>query len=157
MFVHSLPSGKVPAIFKLPKPKLPPWTFPATLERRQAFGSFQYRGLSIDSRAYVISQLARRPIRTPRPTCANQNAWVAITPKRPKANSIHTAAWHNWTRMPARNIIQKTVFSLIHLPASFICLWPSCYFDLGRSRHGWGDKAITKIKNVKVPRLDYYS
>ncbi len=70
---------------------------------------------------------------------ANQNAaaWVVITPKRPKANSIHTAAWHNWTRTPARNIVQKVVYSLIHFPASFICLWPSCHFDLGGgSRHG---------------------
>ncbi len=53
------------------------------------------------------------------------------TPEWSKANSIHTAAWHNWTRTPARNIVQKTVFSLIHLPASFIRLWPSCHFDLG--------------------------
>ncbi len=86
------------------------------------------RGLSIDSRAYVISQHARWPIRTPLPTCANQDAWVVITPKRSKANSIHTAAWHAWT----------AVFSLIHFPASFIRLWPSCHFDLGGSRHGWG-------------------
>ncbi len=96
------------------------------------------RGLSIDSRAYVISQHMRWPIRAPLPTCANQDAWVVITPKRLKANSIHTAAWHNWTRTPARNVVQKAVFSLIHFPASFICLWPSCYFDLGGSRHGWG-------------------
>ncbi len=53
--------------------------------------------------AYVISQHARWPIRTPRPTSANLGRWVVITPKRPKANSIHTAAWHNWTQTPSRN------------------------------------------------------
>ncbi len=31
------------------------------------------------------------PIRTPCPTCTNQNAWAFITPRRPKANSNHTA------------------------------------------------------------------
>ncbi len=36
------------------------------------------------------------------------------------------------------NIVLKAVFSLIHLPASFIRLWPSCHFDLVGSRHGWG-------------------
>ncbi len=49
------------------------------------------RVLSIDSRAYVISQHARWPIRTPRITCANQDAWVVITPKWLKANYIPTA------------------------------------------------------------------
>ncbi len=37
-----------------------------------------------------------------------------------------------------RNIVQKAVFSLMHFPASFICLWPSCHFDLGGLRHGCG-------------------
>ncbi len=85
-------------------------------------------GLSIDSRAYVISQHAHWPIRTRCPTCPNQDAWVAITPKRPKANSIHTAVWHVWTRTLHRNTIQKTVFSLMYFPDSFILFWPSCYF-----------------------------
>ncbi len=31
------------------------------------------------------------PIRTPCPTCTNQNAWALITPRWPKANSNHTA------------------------------------------------------------------
>ncbi len=42
------------------------------------------RGLSIDLPAYVISHHVRWPIRAP----------PLITPKRPKANSNHTAAWH---------------------------------------------------------------
>ncbi len=96
------------------------------------------RGLSIDSCAYFISQHMRWPIRAPLPTCANQDAWVVITPKRPKANSVHTAAWHNWPLTLARKIVQKAVFSLIHFPASFIRRWSSCHFDLGGSRHGWG-------------------
>ncbi len=87
------------------------------------------RGISIDSRAYVISQHACWPIRTPSPTCANQDAWVVITPKWPKANSMHTAAWHAWTRTPPLNFDHKAVFSLLHFPASFIRLWPSCHFD----------------------------
>ncbi len=41
---------------------------------------------------------------------------MVITPKLPKANSIHT---------PPLNIVQKAVFSLIHFPTPFIC-------------HGWG-------------------
>ncbi len=85
---------------------------------------------SIGSRSYVISQHAHWPIRAPLPTCANQDAWVVITPKRPKANSIHTATRHAWARAPTRNTIQRAVFSLIHFPASFIRLWSS--------RHGWG-------------------
>ncbi len=31
---------------------------------------------------------------------------------------------------PSRNIVQEAALSLIHLLASFIRLWPSCYFDL---------------------------
>ncbi len=74
------------------------------------------RGLSIDSLAYIIIQHARWPIRTLHPTYANQDAWVVITPRRSKGNSMHTAAWHNWTRTPALNIVQKDLFSLIHFP-----------------------------------------
>ncbi len=98
------------------------------------------RGPSIDSRAYVISQHVRWPIRTPPPTCVNQDAWVVITTKRLKANSIHTATRHAWTRTLARNTVQKAVFSLIHFPASFIRLWPSCHFEgvEGGSRQDWG-------------------
>ncbi len=96
------------------------------------------RRLSIDSRAYVISQHARWPIRTPSPTCANKDAWVAITPKRPNAISIHTSAWHAWTRTPPLNFVLEAVFSLIHFPASFIRLWPFVPFWFGGSRHGWG-------------------
>ncbi len=37
-------------------------------------------------------------------------------PKRPKANSIHTAARHAWTRTPARNSVSKSIY--IHLSGS---------------------------------------
>ncbi len=83
------------------------------------------RGLSIDPRAYVISQHARWPIRTPRPTCT----WVVITPKRKKVNFIHTDAWHYWTRTPACNIVQKAVFflntfsRLIYVPMAIVPFW----------------------------------
>ncbi len=63
---------------------------------------------------------------------------MVITPKRPKANSIHTAAWHAFTRTSPLNFVLPAVFSLIHFPASFIRLWPSSHSDLGGSRHGWG-------------------
>ncbi len=94
------------------------------------------RGSSIDSRGYGISQHVHWPTRAPLPTCANQDAWVVITPKRPKSNSIHTAACHAWTRTPSLNIVQKAVFPSVHFPVSFIRLWPSCHSDLGVSRHG---------------------
>ncbi len=29
-------------------------------------------------------------------------------------------------------------FRMLYFPASFICLWPSCHFDLGGLRNGWG-------------------
>ncbi len=103
-------------------------------------------GLSIDSLAYVTSQHARWPIRTPRPTCANQDAWAVITPRWPKANSIHTATRHAWTRTPARNTAQKAVFSLIHCPASFIRLWPSCHFDLGGIQTWFGAVCRTTLQ-----------
>ncbi len=74
-------------------------------------------GLSIDSHAYVISQHARWPTRTPRPTCANQDDWVVITPKRPKANSIHTATWHAWK--PPLNIVRNAVIFPPHLVIVF--------------------------------------
>ncbi len=89
------------------------------------------RGLSIDSRAYVISKHVHWPIGAPLPTCANQDAWVVITPKRPKANSFDTAARHAWTRTPPLNSVLKAVFSLIYFPASFMRLWPSCHSALG--------------------------
>ncbi len=101
---------------------------------RSLFGS----GISINSHAYVISQHARWPTRTPPPTCANQDAWVAITPKRPNASSIHTAAWHAWTRTPPLKTVQKAVFSLIHFSASFILPLAIVPFWLGGSRHDWG-------------------
>ncbi len=47
--------------------------------------------LSIASHANAKSLHALRPIRMPLPICANQDACVVITPKLPKANSIHTA------------------------------------------------------------------
>ncbi len=50
-------------------------------------------------------------------TCAYQDAWVVITPKRPKANSIRSAAWHAWTRTQPRNIVQKSVFSEYIFPS----------------------------------------
>ncbi len=84
--------------------------------------SLLIRGLSIDSRAYVISLHARLPIRTLRPACANQEAWVVI-----RANYNHTAAGHAWTRKLPRNIVPKAVFSLIHFPASLIRHWSSCH------------------------------
>ncbi len=81
------------------------WKLPHCQQKSQQTGTFSChlclhacnrslfaRGLSIDSRACVISQHARWPIRTPCPTCANQDALVVITPK---ANSIHTVAWRN--------------------------------------------------------------
>ncbi len=63
-------------------------------------------GVSTDARACVISQRARWPIRTPRPTCANQAAWVVIRPKQSKANSIHTSSWHAWSRTLARSTVR---------------------------------------------------
>ncbi len=82
------------------------------------------RGLSIDSHAHVIRQHARWPIRTPHPTCANQDAWVVITPKRPKANSIDTAAWRALRRTPSLNFVSKAVFSrLIYLPLTIVPFW----------------------------------
>ncbi len=78
------------------------------------------RGLSIDSRAYVISLHAGWLIGTPSPTCTNQDAWVVITPKQPKANSIHTAAWQTWTPTPVHSTGKKALVYLIQFPAPFI-------------------------------------
>ncbi len=55
------------------------------------------RVLSIASRINFISLHALWPIRTPCPICTNQDTSAVATPKRPKANSIHTAARHAWT------------------------------------------------------------
>ncbi len=93
--------------------------------------SFFARGQSIDPRAYVISQHVHWPIRPPLPACANQDAWVVITSERPKANSIDTAAWHAWTRRQPLNFVFKAVFPLIHFPALFMRVCPSCHFDMG--------------------------
>ncbi len=67
------------------------------------------RRSSIDYRAHVINQHAHMAIRTPRQTCANQDAWVGITSMRPKANSIHTATLHKWTRTPVGKFQYHTV------------------------------------------------
>ncbi len=95
----------------------------------------------------------RWPIRPRLPTCANQEAWVVITSKRSKVNSIHTAARHAWTRPRARNFVQKAVFSLIHFPISLIRNWPLRHFDLGGSRQGWGLFIVPYI----VPTATYNS
>ncbi len=57
---------------------------------------------------------------------------------RQKANSIHTAARHNWTRTPARNTAQQAVFSLIYFPASFIRLWHRAILIWGDRDISWG-------------------
>ncbi len=72
---------------------------------------------------------ARWPIRTPRPICTNQDAWLVITPKRPMGNSTGT------TPRPEHRLeicIFRDTFSRLIYPA-----WPSCHFDLERSSHGW--------------------
>ncbi len=58
-------------------------------------------------------------IRMPRPTCASQDAWAAVTSKWPKANFIHTATCHAWTRTPCPNIAQEAVFFSNHVPFWF--------------------------------------
>ncbi len=96
------------------------------------------RGTSIDSHAYVISLHARWPIRAPSLTCADQDAWAVITPKRPKANCSHTNARHAWTWTLLRNTVQGAVF----FPNIFSRLINFSFvivpFRFGRSRHGWG-------------------
>ncbi len=72
------------------------------------------------------------------PKRPNRDAWAFVTPKRPKTNSSHTASSHDWARRPPRNIVLRVVFFLIYFPASHILLWPSCHFDLRRSRHSSG-------------------
>ncbi len=67
------------------------------------------RGLSIDFPAYVISHHVRWPIRAP----------PLITPKRPKANPIHTAAWHTWTRTPPNTFSRLIYPSLAIVPFWF--------------------------------------
>ncbi len=62
------------------------------------------------------------PIRTPRSNCANQDAWVVITSKRPNANSSHTAVWQAWTWTPPRKIVQNI---------RLIYSWPLWWFDFG--------------------------
>ncbi len=103
-----------------------------------AFRHMPYLVNTSDSHAYVISQHARWPIRTPRPTCANQDAWVVITPKWPNWNSIHTAAWHAWTLTLPLNFVLKAVFPLVHIPTPFTRLWPSRHSDLGDRDMAWG-------------------
>ncbi len=100
------------------------------------------------SHADYQSILAYTPIRTQRLNSANQDARAVITLERPKANSRHSAARHAWTRRPARNIVQKTVFSLIHFLASFIRLWPTCHFDLGGSRLGLVRRTNRFLSNI---------
>ncbi len=51
---------------------------------------FTARVQSIASRMHVNSLHALWPIRAPRSTCANQDAWAFVTPRWPNANSIHT-------------------------------------------------------------------
>ncbi len=118
------------------------------------------RGLSIDSRDYIISQKARWPISTPRPTCANQATWVVITPIRPKANSTHTATRHAWTRTPPRNFVYKAVFHLIYYPTSFICPWRIVPFWLGGSRYGCGlflEQTEFLQSNITPPRESWHN
>ncbi len=58
------------------------------------------RVLSIASRANVKSLHALWPIRMPRPSCANQNTWAVLTPRRPKANfyKLYTRTPHTTSR-----------------------------------------------------------
>ncbi len=59
---------------------------------------------------------------------------MVITPKRQKGE------FYSQSRVAQfiSNTIKKAVFYLIHFPASFIRLWPSCHPDLRGSRHGLG-------------------
>ncbi len=94
----------------------------------------------------------RWPTRVPLPTRANQDAWVVITPKWLKVNSIHTAAWHAWTRTPSVYIVQKAVFTLIHFPVSFIRLLPSGDSDLGGGIETWLG-AVPKTNRILAAEL----
>ncbi len=58
------------------------------------------RGLSIDSHAYVISQHARRPIRTPSPTCKRENE-VADALSRITINAVHFEEGIDYEQMAA--------------------------------------------------------
>ncbi len=103
------------------------------------------RGLSIDSRAYVIGLHPCWPIRAPLPTRANQDACLVITPKRSKANSTHTAAWHAWTRTPARNIVQKATLFLTHFSVfghGAILIWRDRDMTVRKTNYKWINQMV---------------
>ncbi len=79
------------------------------------------RVLSIASRANAKSLHASWPIRASCPSCANQDAWTVVTPKRPEG-----ILGHVHTRAPSHNITLKAVPFQIQVIVPIICLWPSC-------------------------------
>ncbi len=56
----------------------------------ETFVATPARALLIASRANAKSLHASWPIRTPRPSSANQDAWAAVTSKRPSARHVYT-------------------------------------------------------------------
>ncbi len=82
------------------------------------------RVLLIASRANAKSLHVLWPIRTPRPSCANQDAWAVLTPKQPKANS-DTRRRVTFTNHAQGCTISKTSFRPHYL------FLPSVPFSLG--------------------------
>ncbi len=68
------------------------------------------------------------PIRSLRPTCANQNAWVFVTPWRSKCDF-----WNSITQ-PSSKGLKFT----INFVVSLISFWLQRHFDVGLSWNGWG-------------------
>ncbi len=48
-----------------------------------------------------------------------------------------TGEFYSHSRVTQLNTNTTVLFSLRHIPASFVSLWPSCHSDLGGSSHDW--------------------
>ncbi len=69
------------------------------------------------------------PIRVPCTACTNQDPRAFVTPWRPKANSIHTAALYAKTR--THHQTQGCTLSNIYFYVSLIYLLPACVSYVG--------------------------
>ncbi len=106
------------------------------LSLHACYRSLSARGPLIDSRDCVNSLRALWSIRTPRPSCANQDAWAVITLKLPEGEFYS----HIWIGTPPCNIVREAVLLHIHLP-------PQQY---GFSSIGFGILILEFTFNLKV-------
>ncbi len=120
------------------------------LSLHASYRSLPARGPLIDSRDCVNSLHVHWPIKTPRPSCANQDAWAVVTLKLPEGEFYS----HVWTGTPPRNIAMKAALTLIHYALFYLNNMPLAVMILGIEAWLW---TVCRTSRFFKYELNFYS